>query len=149
MAPIPVVLIGVTRPTAVGVSKLLDAHNATEPSARPYRLAAALDMSDTEQRYRYTPHNLGTALRALWPRPQALVTGTAIPDAIVHQIREVWEPYVEGVIRKEVGDEASLDATDGKVVWVQLGRTHGGDGPPPPGAVEEMLKRLDECFRSQ
>lgn len=90
---IPVVLIGVTRHTA------LFAQNAFVGTS--YRVAAVLDSTESPKPYQYSVANLGVVLHALHPRPRVLVTGTAVGGEMLEEIDGVWREYVEGALREE------------------------------------------------
>lgn len=111
---IPLIMIGVTRPAAVGAQpNLLDAHNtsllvpsrssSTTPlrSIPQYKVSAALDFSTSPAPYRYTPHNLRLLLHTLYPRPRSLILGTNYETLPVAEIEGIWEEYVEWLGREE------------------------------------------------
>lgn len=81
---------------AVGVYRHVAAHLETlfRP---PYQLAAILDIHSSPQPFTYSPHNLGTVLHALLPRPQVIITGLAIPDGMTEECIEVWDSYVKSM----------------------------------------------------
>ncbi|KAH6651789.1 hypothetical protein BKA67DRAFT_537645 [Truncatella angustata] len=124
---IPVVVVGITRDTALAVGKTFFVDT-------PYFVSAALDLTESPAPFQYSPANLAVVLNALHPRPRALVTGTAVPDDMLHGIVQVWNDYVANW------------KVDG--VWVALSKTHPSTGPPPPGTGEEMMKQLGEKFES-
>lgn len=147
--PVYFVAIGVNRSVALSTGPLFSASNAAHPNSRPYRCAAVLDFVETAEPYRFSGHNLGAVLHNLHPRPQALITGTAVSEDVVKELEPVWGAYVRDVIKKEAAEsEDSWSKTDGKTCWVQMHKTHGAPGPPPPGALEECLRQLDEAFRT-
>lgn len=90
---IPAVLIGVTRATALNSSLTLF-------EGTPYYVAAVLDTSEAPKGYLFEPQNLGTVLYALHPRPQILVTGTAIDANTLATIEPVWEEHLGRVDEK-------------------------------------------------
>ncbi len=93
---VPVVAIGVNRDTAILTSSALQALNRSN-----YPLVACLDCKSTPEPYNFSLQNLGAVLYALYPRPKALVTGTAVSTASLAEIEKVWEEYVERVIAGE------------------------------------------------
>jgi hypothetical protein len=93
---IPLVLIGVTRHTALASANALQALN------RPnYQVVACLDSTESPKAFQFSPHNLGVVLHTLYPRPQGLVTGTAVTDDVLGDIAEVWDAYVRDVVESE------------------------------------------------
>ncbi|KAK9417424.1 hypothetical protein SUNI508_08784 [Seiridium unicorne] len=122
---IPVVVIGVTRGTALATGDAFFVNT-------PYIVAAALDFTESPDPYQYSPTNLAIVLNCLHPRPRVLVTGTAVPDDLLPAIDQAWTEYVN---RWKV---------DG--AWVALSKTHPSAGPPPPGTGEELMKQLKEKF---
>lgn len=122
---IPVVMIGITRDTALATGD-------TFFQSTPYNVAAALDCTESPVQCQYSPANLAVVLNALHPRPRALITGTAVQDDLLPSIEQAWKDYVEGW------------GIDG--VWVALSKTHPSTGPPPPGTGEELMRQLDEKF---
>lgn len=92
-SPIPIVVIGVTRETALQISDFF--------TGTSYQLAAILDLTESPKPYQYSPHNLGVTLHTLVPRPKVLVTGTAITPEIVAEIETVWKEYYETALRGE------------------------------------------------
>ena len=81
-----IVAIGVTRKTAVQTTKILE--------GTPYKVVGVLDQTESPEAYQYSPHNLGTLLHTLHPRPQALVAGTAV-FRLVPEIQATWNDYVK------------------------------------------------------
>ncbi|KAI0127588.1 hypothetical protein BJ170DRAFT_626076 [Xylariales sp. AK1849] len=122
---ISVVLVGVTRDTATNTAD-------TYFGGTPYQLSAALDQTESPEEYQYSVINLSIVLNAVYPHPQVLITGTAIPDDLLPGIHEAWEAYVR---------KWHIDG-----VWVALSKTHPSTGPPPPGTGEEMMRQLKEKF---
>ena len=92
---IPAIVIGVHRSTAI---KTADVFEGT-----PYHVAAVLDLTESPSRYQYTQQNLGAVLYALHPRPQIMITGTAVAN-IVPEVQSVWDEYVHQALKPEAGD---------------------------------------------
>ena len=93
---VPLVAIGVNRSVASVTSDALKNLNRSN-----YPLVACLDMNESPKEYQFSAHNLGVVLHAIYPRPKGLITGTAVSDEMLEQIRVVWENYVVEVIDKE------------------------------------------------
>jgi hypothetical protein len=110
---IPIIVLGVTRSTALKTSSIF-------PSDELYRVVAALDRTDSPAEYQASPHNLGVVLRTLHPRPRALITGTAVSAEMLDGFRPVWDGYVRDVLRQE-------DDTRG--VWVKVSSHFFLSGP--------------------
>lgn len=90
---IPLVLIGVTRHTSLASSAIL--------AGTPYYAIAALDKTESPSPYQFSSHNLGVLLHTLHPRPQGVVTGTAVSKDILDAVSKAWEEYSVGVLQKE------------------------------------------------
>ncbi|KAK5166588.1 uncharacterized protein LTR77_008131 [Saxophila tyrrhenica] len=125
---IPVVTVGVHRSTVVATSSIF--------AGTPFSQTAIMDLKESPEQYRYSAHNLGVVLHALHPRPQVLVTGTAVGE-LVDEVERVWDEYVEGVLKVEGVEKAA---------YVPLSDFHSSDGPPPPGTVEYLMDKLQETF---
>ncbi|PYH90000.1 hypothetical protein BO71DRAFT_362375 [Aspergillus ellipticus CBS 707.79] len=136
---IPILTIGYKR--TVGLNAIPPVFEGT-----PYVITAFFDIVETPEPYNYSPHNLAVALRALHPRPRALVVGHAVSVSLVDEIERVWGEYVEEALKSETDDWR-------RSVVVSLPRTHAVDpslGPPKvDGAwAKEMMGQLDAVFRS-
>lgn len=93
---IPILSIGIHRLPTIN-SAFAPTDSANPPS--PYRVVAFLDFdtTTTPPAYQYSAHNLAVLLHNLHPRPQALLTGTAVPFVradILEEVRRVWDEYV-------------------------------------------------------
>lgn len=123
--PITAVLIGSHRSTA---DKQDESFAGT-----PYKVVAILDMSESLEGLQYSAQNLAILLNALHPPPRILITGTAVPDSKLPDIQTIWNDFTR---RWQV---------DG--IWVAMSKTHPSPGgPPPPGALEHVMKTLDDKF---
>lgn len=90
----------------------------------PYTLSSFPDVFDSRKPHLYTPHNLGTLLESLHPRPWALIVGPAIRPSLVPEIKAVWDAYVEGVLmRDEIYDDEWR-----KSAFVPVSRAHWSKG---------------------
>jgi hypothetical protein len=87
MKEINVVALGVYRHVAVSMDKTFE--------NTPYRMAAVLDLKSSPDAFTYTPHNLGVIFHTLVPRPQVLITGAAISEAMTNESIGVWKLYIE------------------------------------------------------
>ena len=105
---ISIVAIGVTRETALQPSQIF--------KRTPYHIVAVLDQTESPRVYQYNPQNLGLLLHTLYPRPQALVAGTAI-SRLVPNIQATWDEYVRWS-REQDGD----DAKDRKMTFIPVSR---------------------------
>lgn len=144
---IPAVLVGVTRATALDSSLTLF-------DGTPYYVAAVLDSSEASKDYHNSPRNLGLVLYALHPRPQILVTGTAIDAETVAAIQPVWDEHRGMVAGKSCWIAVCSGTLHVRIdeladPKVKLSKTHGQPGPPPPGIGEEVMKQLDAVFRPE
>ena len=93
---VPLLAIGVNRSVASVTSDALKNLNRSN-----YPLVACLDMNESPKEYQFSAHNLGAVLHASYPRLKGLITGTAVSDEMLEQVRVVWEKYVADVINKE------------------------------------------------
>jgi hypothetical protein len=89
---IPVVVIGVHRSAAVELTNVF--------AGTSYYLAAVLDLYESPKNYQYSAQNLGAVLHSIYPRPQILISGTAV-ERIVPEVRQVWQEYVNGILKTE------------------------------------------------
>jgi hypothetical protein len=72
-----------------------------------------------------------------------------VSDEYLALIEPVWNAYVREVVQKEAAEGGqSPDRTDGVTLWVPMSKTHPGNGPPAPGAFEDMLGKMDGVFRA-
>ncbi|KAK5124080.1 hypothetical protein LTR85_002277 [Meristemomyces frigidus] len=127
---IPLVLIGVTRQVALSTSAIL--------AGTPYYAVAALDKTESPPPYQFSSQNLGVVLHTLHPRPQGVVTGSAVSQEIMDAVQKAWEEYSTGVLEKE--------GVTGK--WIKLSDWYAAENqPPPPGLEKELMRRLDEAFK--
>ncbi|KAK4542050.1 hypothetical protein LTR36_007081 [Oleoguttula mirabilis] len=128
--PIPVVLVGITRHTALSTSSIV--------VGTPYHAVAALDLTESPPAYHFSSQNLGVVLHTLYPRPRAVITGTGVSEEVMAAVGEAWKEYSEGVLEKE-----GL-----KGEWVALSEWYADENkPPPPGLDKELIRRLDEAFK--
>lgn len=98
-----------------------------------FQISAILDLEESPNPLQYSPQNLAVVLNALHPRPQILITGTAILDEMLPGIESTWSGYVKQW------------AVDG--LWLAMSKTHPSPGaPPPPGAMEHVMATLQEKF---
>ncbi|GME39182.1 uncharacterized protein BKA55DRAFT_697207 [Neofusicoccum parvum] len=72
----------------------------------PYVMIACMDLAETKKPYQYTPHNLAVVLHNLFPRPKALVVGIAVDPSLMEEMDNVWQEYVESVLKKETDDDS-------------------------------------------
>ncbi|KAL1615841.1 hypothetical protein SLS56_011663 [Neofusicoccum ribis] len=138
---IPLVVIGYAR-------KIAEIFMPPLYEDTPYVMIACMDLAETKKPYQYTPHNLAVVLHNLFPRPKALVVGIAVDPSFMEEMDNVWQEYVESVLKKETdGDSWKSNAI------VHLSKTHYVDpkvvGKPPKdiGWEAEMFRQLDAVFR--
>lgn len=99
----------------------------------PFKLIAVLDLEESPLTLQYSPQNLAVVLNALYPRPQVLITGTAILDEMLPGIELAWNQYVK---------QWKIDG-----LWLALSKTHPSPGaPPPPGTMEYAIATLNKRF---
>ncbi|KAK1506019.1 hypothetical protein CTAM01_03354 [Colletotrichum tamarilloi] len=91
---IPVVVIGLGR--GRGISDIPPIFENP-----PYHVAACMDLTEVDEEYRYSPHNLGIILHNLHPRPRALLIGIAVDPSYTQPVERVWNEYVEKVLKLE------------------------------------------------
>lgn len=70
----------------------------------PYYVAACMDLTEVDEEYRYSPHNLGVILHNLHPRPRALLIAIAVDPSYTQPIERVWNEYVNKVLKLEKND---------------------------------------------
>jgi len=87
---IPLVLIGVTRTTAL--------HTANAFAGTPYYVSAALDKTESPVAYQLSNHNLSVVLHASHPRPRGIITGTAVTGDELRLVERAWEEYKDGIL---------------------------------------------------
>ncbi|KXH29761.1 hypothetical protein CSIM01_05527 [Colletotrichum simmondsii] len=139
---VPVVVIGLGR--GRGISDIPPIFENT-----PYYVAACMDLTEVDEEYRYSPHNLGVILHNLHPRPRALLIGIAVDPSYTQPVERVWNEYVEKVLKIEKNDSRGWQEN----VCVSLPRTHFVDPKKPETWSEvrstwqkEMFRQLDGAF---
>ncbi|KAK2593261.1 hypothetical protein QQS21_009026 [Conoideocrella luteorostrata] len=142
---IPVVVIGLRR--GKGISDIPPLFENT-----PYYVAACMDLTEVEEEFRYSAHNLAVILYNNHPRPRALLIGIAVDPSYIESAELVWKEYVNKALRSEVGDPRDWQ----KNICVSLPRTHFID-PKKPDTWPvvrrdwqgEMFRQLDGIFRPE
>ena len=95
---IPIVALGCYRDVALKTNAFF--------AKTPYQVVAVADLSNPEERYQYTAHNLGVILHALDPPPQVIIIGAGISSNMADEAKEVFEKYVQA---RKIDDTTVID----------------------------------------